>query len=73
MNIIVKRFDFGKDYTMGMLYIDGKYFCDTLEDKDRGLTSEMKESEILKIKQKHTTRFDRDIASLSILLYNVIV
>ena len=55
MNIIVKRFDFGKDYTMGMLYVDGKYFCDTLEDKDRGLTSEMKESEILKLKQKHTT------------------
>ena len=24
-------------YTIGKLYIDGEYFCDTLEDKDRGL------------------------------------
>ena len=55
MNILVKRFDFGKEYTMGMLYIDGKYICDTLEDTDRNLTSDMTESEILKVKQKHNT------------------
>lgn len=24
-------------YTIGRLYIDGEYFCNTLEDKDRGL------------------------------------
>lgn len=24
-------------YTIGKLYVDGKYFCDTLEDVDRGL------------------------------------
>ena len=24
-------------YTIGKLYIDGVYFCDTIEDKDRGL------------------------------------
>lgn len=29
------------DYTIGRLYIDGVYFCDTLEDTDRGLTQEM--------------------------------
>lgn len=27
-------------YTIGKLYIDGVYFCDTLEDTDRGLTQE---------------------------------
>ena len=26
-----------KDYTIGKLYIDGVYFCDTIEDADRGL------------------------------------
>lgn len=26
-----------KDYTIGKLYIDGEYFCDTIEDKDRNL------------------------------------
>lgn len=35
MNIIVKRIFKGADYTIGKLYIDGKYFCDTLEDTVR--------------------------------------
>lgn len=29
-------------YTIGKLYIDGKYFCDTIEDIDRGIDSSMK-------------------------------
>lgn len=55
MEIKVKRYVFGDTYTMGMLYINGKYMCDTLEDKDMGLSSNMKLDEILKIKQKHNT------------------
>lgn len=35
MNIIVKRIFKGPDYTIGKLYIYGKYFCDTLEDTVR--------------------------------------
>ena len=35
MNITVKRIFKGPDYTIGKLYIDGKYFCDTLEDTVR--------------------------------------
>ena len=42
-------------YTIGKLYIDGEYFCDTLEDKDRGLTDDMTVSEISKIKIKKKT------------------
>lgn len=37
-------------YTIGKLYIDGKYFCDTLEDKDRGLTQSMTLEQIKKLK-----------------------
>ena len=44
-----------KDYTIGRLYIDGKYFCDTLEDRQRGLASDMPLKEILRIKVKHQT------------------
>lgn len=33
-------------YTIGKLYIDGEYFCDTLEDKDRGLKDSMTLQEI---------------------------
>lgn len=39
-----------KEYTEGKLYIDGAYFCDTLEDKDRGLKQSMSASEIKKLK-----------------------
>ena len=42
-------------YTIGKLYIDGEYFCDTLEDRDRGLTDGMTVSEISKIKIKNET------------------
>ena len=42
-------------YTIGKLYIDDEYFCDTLEDKDRNLRSTMTLEEILKTKVKHET------------------
>lgn len=41
MNLFLKRIYKGSAYTIGKLYIDGKYFCDTLEDVDRGLTNSM--------------------------------
>lgn len=37
MNILIKRIAKKDNYTIGHLYINGQYFCDTLEDKDRGL------------------------------------
>lgn len=37
MEILVKRIARRETYTIGKMYIDGKYVCDTLEDKDRGL------------------------------------
>ena len=37
MNITIKRIAKRDTYTIGKLYIDGKYYCDTIEDKDRGL------------------------------------
>ena len=46
MEILVKRIFTCKNYTIGHLYLDGVYFCDTLEDADRGLTNEMSLSEI---------------------------
>lgn len=37
MELLLKRIARREKYTIGRLYIDGEYFCDTLEDKDRGL------------------------------------
>lgn len=46
MKILLDRFFKGPKYTVGHLYIDGKYFCDTIEDVDRGLLNSMPLSEI---------------------------
>ena len=55
INLTLVRSYLGPSYTIGHLYIDDKYFCDTLEDVDRGLTSKMSTQEILKVKIKHET------------------
>lgn len=34
-------------YTIGKLYVDGVYFCDTIEDRDRGLNNDMGLAEIM--------------------------
>lgn len=46
MRLTLKRIANKKDYCIGKLYINGKYFCDTLEDVDRGLDDSMTEEEI---------------------------
>ena len=50
MELKVKRFYKKSEYTIGKLYIDGVYFCDTVEDTDRGLSQSMSEEKILAIK-----------------------
>ena len=39
MKLRLERLYKKDNYTIGKLYIDGQYFCDTLEDKDRNLNS----------------------------------
>lgn len=46
MYIKLKRLYKKERYTIGKLYINGDYICDTLEDKDRGLSDKMSEAEI---------------------------
>lgn len=55
MRLTLKRIANKKDYCIGKLYINGKYFCDTLEDVDRGLDDSMTEEEIRSIKVKGQT------------------
>lgn len=50
MEIKVKRKWKKEAYTIGKMYIDGEYACDTLEDKDRGLTSNMSVAQICGVK-----------------------
>ena len=57
-------------YTIGKLYVDGEYFCDTLEDKDRGLTDDMTVSEISKIKIKKETAIPTGTYKITITYSN---
>ena len=41
MKIYVQRVAKKATYTIGKLYVDGEYYCDTLEDKDRGLNQRL--------------------------------
>lgn len=55
MNLKIIREYKGDTYTIGRMYINGQYFCDTLEDKDRGLKQTTPLLEIKKIKVQHET------------------
>lgn len=50
MKLTIKRTITRNSYTLGKLYIDGKFFCSTLEDLDRGLTQNMSVEQIKSIK-----------------------
>lgn len=55
MKLELKRIARRSTYTIGRLYIDGHYFCDTLEPTERKLTSSMSVTDIRKIKVKGRT------------------
>jgi hypothetical protein len=55
MKLLLERRFKGENYTIGSLYVNGVYFCDTLEDKDRGLKQSTPLSVIQKTKVMHKT------------------
>lgn len=55
LHLLVERIFTCSDYTIGKLYIDGEYFCDTIEDCDRMLDSQMSLETIKKNKIKDET------------------
>ena len=70
MKLTIKRTITRNSYTLGELDIDGVYFCDTLEDKDRGLTQNMSVEQIKSMKvpgetaiPKGTYRVTLDVVS----------
>lgn len=50
LHLLVRRIAKRATYTISRWYIDGRYFCDGVEDKDRGLTQNMTETEIARRK-----------------------
>lgn len=50
MQVVIERTYRKPQYTIGRMYIDGIYFCNTLEDCDRGLRQDMPAAELQKMK-----------------------
>ena len=55
MRILLQRHALKAGYTIGRMEVNGRYFCDTLEDTDRGLSEEMSEDKIAALKVKGAT------------------
>lgn len=55
MKILIDRKWKKEEYTIGKLYVDGVFFSNTLEDKDRDLMSSMSPEEIKKEKKAGET------------------
>lgn len=66
MKLYLKRRYKGSNYTIGSLYIDGEYFCDTIEDVDRGLLQSMTLEEINKIKVYGETAIPKGIYKITL-------
>ena len=55
MELRLKRIARKETYTIGRLYVDGKYVCDTIEDRDRGLSQTLPVSVNVAKKRKGIT------------------
>lgn len=71
MKLQLKRRYKGPDYTIGSLYVNGAYFCDTLEDKVRDIPREGKipgktaiPAGEYKVILSHSPRFKRELPRL---------
>lgn len=71
MEIKIKRIAKRPLYTIGRVYINGQYVCDSIEDKDRGLTDSMTESQIKKIKIKDQTAIPTGTYNLTMKVKSV--
>ena len=55
MEWVVDRKYKKEEYTVGYFYVNGELFCNSLEDKDRGLDQSMTLSQLKKMKKYGTT------------------
>lgn len=55
MKLTLKRIALKETYTIGKLYLDGEYFCDTIEDKVRDLNKDGDLSDEGETKVMHQT------------------
>lgn len=67
MELRLKRIACKPLYSIGRLYVDGEYFCDTIEDRDRGLDDSMTEQEIRSVKVASETAIPRGTYKVTLM------
>jgi hypothetical protein len=70
MKLVLKRIAKKSNYTIGKLYVNDTYFCDTLEDKDRGLSDSMTETEIKNKKVYGETAIPTGVYNVTLNVYS---
>ena len=68
MEIEIKRIARKEGYTIGRMYINGTKVCDTLEDTDRGLKSDMSLNEIKAKKVKGATAIPAGVYDVTMMI-----
>ena len=66
MKLLLERLWKKNTYTIGLLWVDGKIFCDTLEDRDRGLLKSMSDETIARVKVPGETAIPRGEYAVSL-------
>lgn len=66
MKITVDRKWKKEDYTIGRMYINGEFFCNTLEDTDRGITQTMDKNILRSRKIPHHTAIPSGIYDITL-------
>lgn len=70
MKLKLERIFKGNGYTIGRLSIDGRYFCDTLEDADRGLAQGLTLAENQRRKVKSMTAIPTGVYEITLSVYS---
>lgn len=70
MELVVDRKWKKQSYTISNLTIDGKWFCNVLEDADRGLDSSMSIAKIRELKKPQITAIPRGTYEVTLDVYS---
>lgn len=68
--IVVERKYYKENYTIGNMFLDGEWFCNTLEDKDRGLNQSLSLSQNKKLKVYGKTAIPKGVYDVTIVFWS---
>lgn len=70
MRLTINRIWRATDYTIGRLSVNGSPFCDTLEDRDRGLESDMPLEDLRRLKLSGKTAIPTGTYDITMKVYS---